>query len=132
MDHGGKRPGAGRPKGSLGARTRMIRAHVAASGLTPMDYMLSVMADPKADPTMRLEAAKAVAPYVHPRLSATELTMADPREGDTPEQVMAQIKALVAGNPQLAQALHVAIAEADSGNGDGGASNVVPLKPTAA
>lgn len=97
-----------------------------------MDFMLQVMVDPKADPAMRLEAAKAVAPYVHPRLNSTDLAAPDSLEGATVDEVLAHIVALVGKNARLAQALRPVVAEATAGAGDGAASNVVPIKPTAA
>ena len=39
-------------------------------GITPLDYMLQVMRDESAEPAKRLDAAKAAAPYVHPRLAS--------------------------------------------------------------
>jgi hypothetical protein len=110
MGQGGSRPGAGRPKGSANKRTREIQARIEASGLSPLDYMLGVMSDQSADPAMRLDAAKAAAPYVHARLSATEITTSDPRDNADPEQVMAQIRALVAANPELADMLSESVA----------------------
>lgn len=47
---------------------------VAASGMTPLDYLLSVMRDVDSDPDARRDAAKAAAPYVHPKLASVELT----------------------------------------------------------
>lgn len=70
---GGRREGAGRPKGSLNKANAKREADVKASGLTPLDYMLGILRDDTADAAQRFEAAKAAAPYVHPRLSATEL-----------------------------------------------------------
>lgn len=72
MARGGKREGAGRPKGSVNKATAERQAEVAASGLTPLDYMLALMRDEAADEAKRLDAAKAAAPYVHPRLAAVE------------------------------------------------------------
>lgn len=78
---GGVRAGAGRKAGSATKRTREIADNAAAEGLTPLEYMLEVMRresdheDPKvqvAREAMRFEAAKAAAPYIHPRLAATE------------------------------------------------------------
>jgi len=43
---------------------------IAASGLTPLEFMLSVMRDEQADTATRLDAAVKAAPYVHPRLLA--------------------------------------------------------------
>ena len=85
MPRGGKRPGAGRKKGSADNRsvvqdrgflTKPSRAE-AVSGLTPLDYMLSVLRDPKASVKRRDEMAIAAAPYVHAILSVTALTMND-------------------------------------------------------
>lgn len=69
---GGKRPGAGRPKGSRNKVTAKREAEVAQSGLTPLAYMLKVMRDTKVDKARRDEMAKASAPYVHPRLNAVD------------------------------------------------------------
>ena len=48
-------------------------AAIAAEGPTPLDYMLQVMRDEAAEPAKRLDAAKAAAPYVHPRLASVAL-----------------------------------------------------------
>lgn len=66
--------GKGRPLGSKNKTTIAKEIQIAASGLTPLDYMLSVLRDEATDPVARLDAAKAAAPYVHPRLAATELS----------------------------------------------------------
>ena len=68
-------------------KTREIADKAAASGITPLEFMLEIMRseapsinDPKAQiahQTMRFEAAKAAAPYIHPRLAAIEHTGAD-------------------------------------------------------
>lgn len=74
MSRGGKREGAGRPVGAENKVSAEQRAEIAASGLTPLAYMLAVMRDEAADEAKRLDAAKAAAPYVHPRLNATAFT----------------------------------------------------------
>jgi hypothetical protein len=63
----------GRQKGTPNKVTAERQAEVAASGLTPLDYLLEVMRDGKADEDRRLEAAKAAAPFVHPKLSNVEM-----------------------------------------------------------
>lgn len=89
---GGKRAGAGRKKGSKNKATKK-RAEVAAkaldSGITPLDFMLSIMREPQPvqgddeDPALfvaryigwrdrAFDAAKAAAPYVHPKLANIE------------------------------------------------------------
>lgn len=82
---GGLRPGAGRKKGTRGKATLVrerITAEALEAGVTPLEYMLQLMRAPipeEAPPTvrasmatLRFEAAKAAAPYVHPRLAAIE------------------------------------------------------------
>ncbi len=62
----------GRKKGTPNKASAAKAAEIAASGLTPLDYMLSVMRDEKADQKRRDEMAKAAAPYVHPKLATME------------------------------------------------------------
>lgn len=70
---GGPRPGSGRKPGSPNKKTAALQAAVADSGVTPLDYMLSVMRDEVNDPKDRLSAAVSAAPYVHAKLSSVEL-----------------------------------------------------------
>lgn len=66
MAKGGYRPGAGRPRGSKTvAGTEDIAAEARAAGMTPLEYMLSVMNDRKADKARRDRMAIAAAPFVH-------------------------------------------------------------------
>lgn len=74
MPHGGKRPGAGRPRGAATKRTREVADRAASEGLTPLDYMLSVLRDETAKPEARMWAAEKAAPYVHPKLSSVEMS----------------------------------------------------------
>ena len=67
MSHGGLRPGAGRPKGAKNKATAAREAEIAASGMTPLDYMLAVLRDEDADDKDRMWAAVAAAPYLHPK-----------------------------------------------------------------
>jgi hypothetical protein len=69
---GGSRTGAGRKAGVPNKATQELRAEVAASGETPLDYMLRVMRDTTADVERRDDMAKAAASYVHPKLAAVE------------------------------------------------------------
>jgi hypothetical protein len=70
---GGKRPGAGRPKGVPNKASIERQAQIEASGLTPLEFMLNVLRDDKRTFEERMDAAKAAAPYVHPRLSSAEV-----------------------------------------------------------
>lgn len=71
---GGKRPGAGRPKGSPDRKLKAQREAIAASGLMPLDYMLNILRDDTAPAARRDWAADKAAPYLHPRLQSTNLT----------------------------------------------------------
>lgn len=82
---GGKRPGAGRKAGSATKKTREIADKAAAEGITPLEFMLQIMrTEPDADIEdgrvlqslleLRFEAAKAAAPYMHPKLASVEHT----------------------------------------------------------
>src|SRR4051812_8660651 len=83
------KPGRGRGHPKTGGRTKggvdkMKReAILAAQGITPLDYLMMLVraetepgldsAVAKARETLRFEAAKAAAPYVHARLQTTTL-----------------------------------------------------------
>ena len=69
MAKGGYRPGAGRPKGSLNRDKRPEKKVEAPAPVvdTPLDYMIAVMNDLKADDARRDRMAIAAAPYVHSR-----------------------------------------------------------------
>jgi len=71
-NRGGRRPNSGRKRGVRNKRTRELLERVEAGGQTPLDYLLSVMRDPKVPRAMRFEAARVAAPYLHPRLQAVE------------------------------------------------------------
>ena len=71
-NHGGKRPGAGRP---LGAKTKKLWKSMEEMAVkyqhSPLDYLLSVLNNPASAPERKLYAAEKAAPYVHPRLAST-------------------------------------------------------------
>lgn len=62
----------GRAKGTPNKASAEREAEIAASGLTPLDYMLGILRDENAAVERRDDMAKAAAPYVHPRLAAVE------------------------------------------------------------
>ena len=72
VQRGGKRDGAGRKAGSPNRKTEEQAEKVKASGLTPLDYMLSILRDEDMPTDSRFEAAKAAAPYVHAKLASVE------------------------------------------------------------
>ncbi|MGV1867951.1 MULTISPECIES: hypothetical protein [unclassified Rhizobium] len=65
----GKKTG-GRQKGSRNKATARREREIAKSGTTPLEYMLKVMRNPRADSARRNDMAKAAAPYVHPKLAS--------------------------------------------------------------
>jgi hypothetical protein len=98
---GGARKGAGRKAGSASVKTREIADRASVEGITPLEFMLEVMRrssdheDPKvqvAREAMRFEAAKAAAPYIHPRLSSVEV------EGSIRVSLAAELAALNAAH----------------------------------
>ena len=90
MARGGARPGAGRKPGG---RNKMTQEAIAkgTDGLSPLDYLLSVMRDAGADEAKRIDAAKAAAPYVHPKLQPVD------GEGDTTQKT--QVKGALVWQP---------------------------------
>lgn len=74
---GGRRPGAGRPKGSVARHRKLANEatiKAVGDGMTPLEYLLGIMRNEQEPVERRLDAAKAAAPYVHPRLACTELS----------------------------------------------------------
>jgi hypothetical protein len=71
MPRGGKRPGAGRPRGAISKSTRAILEAAAAGGEMPVEYMLRIMRDPREPAARRDDMAKAAAPFLHPRMQPT-------------------------------------------------------------
>lgn len=72
MAHGGSRSGAGRKPGATTKMNEAARAKALEGGISPLEYMLDILRDPKRDDGLRFEAAKAAAPYVHAKLAAVE------------------------------------------------------------
>jgi len=79
----------GRKAGTPNRVTTAQRAELAASGLTPLDYMLRVLRDETEPPERRMWAAAKAAPYVHPRKSAVAVTT---DAGMTHEECLAQLR----------------------------------------
>lgn len=72
----GKKTG-GRKKGVPNQRTELRKKQLERGGISPLDYMLSVMRDQENELSVRTDMAKAAAPYVHPRLQSSEVTGKD-------------------------------------------------------
>ena len=69
----GKKTG-GRKKGTLNKSTVERMAELIAGGETPLEYMLSILRDDSQDFRRRDDMARGAAPYIHPRLAATEIS----------------------------------------------------------
>lgn len=82
--NGGKRPGSGRKAGVPNKRSAQTAAAAAASGITPLEFMLKTMrkklprgatsAEKAAHAVLTQQAARDAAPYVHARLSAVQVS----------------------------------------------------------
>lgn len=103
MPSGGSRPGSGRPRGRPpGSRAKIIRdtlqqatEFLKATGLIPFEgnahaFLVWVYKHPNLPPDMRMEAAKAAAPYETPRLAMAQITIRRPHEM-TDEELAAAI-----------------------------------------
>lgn len=80
MAHGGARPNSGRKKGTEASITKARREmaekaakKMIAAQATPLEIMGRVMAGDTSVTEMQFEAAKAAAPYIHPKLSAVTM-----------------------------------------------------------
>ena len=71
---GGKRPGAGRPKGARNKRTEERVQQNLVKGKLPLEYMLDVMRNGSIPKERRDKMAIAAAPYLHPRLATHEVS----------------------------------------------------------
>jgi len=71
----GLKTGGGSRKGKPNKATAATAAAIAASGLTPLEYMLNVLRDDLSPPELKMDAAKAAAPYVHPKLANIDHTV---------------------------------------------------------
>lgn len=97
MPRGGRRPGAGRKKGSLSSKTK---ARLALVERLSGDVMLAAMEDAVSRGDMRAAAsfAKDAAPYMHPRLQA--VIHAQPSQPDNPlDQLLRELDGKQRGIP---------------------------------
>ena len=88
MPRGGKRPGAGRKRGSATKRTRAAADAAAANPeiKLPLDHMLDVLNNPTSTQARKDRAAECLLPFLHPRLSAV-MTSALSGQGGQPNGV---------------------------------------------
>ena len=102
MPKGGPRPGAGRPRGSRGRRTREAVAKAEALGPTPLEVLLVSMhaARAEGERAEAVECAKAAAPYVHskPAPTSAPAAVSDAAQWDYTvlfEEELAQLEGLL-------------------------------------
>jgi hypothetical protein len=69
----------GRKKGTPNRRT-IAQQEIAASGMSPLEFLCAVYRDPKQSMTRRIEAAKCALPYTQARISTTEAPPPKPDE----------------------------------------------------
>ena len=73
---GGKRPGAGRPKGiKAGTKAERLAASLGKGQTTPLKYMLNLLNNPQVSVEKKMWAAKEAAPFVHSKLSSVNQTV---------------------------------------------------------
>src|SRR5215471_18366181 len=77
----------GRRKGTKNRRTQEVEKAVSSTGITPLEYLLQVMRDPKASDLRRDDAARAAAPYCHAR------RVPETAEGKSNETIVLSINA---------------------------------------
>jgi hypothetical protein len=71
---GGARPGAGRKPGGINKISAEARKAAEASGEMPDVFLLKVMRNESLALGVRIDAARAVLPYLKPRLSSSEVS----------------------------------------------------------
>jgi hypothetical protein len=75
MPAGGVRRNAGRPLGGQNRIDREAREKAKAAGITPLDYMLQILRNEDNPRDVRLDAAKAAAPYLHAKLNSVDMQL---------------------------------------------------------
>jgi hypothetical protein len=71
---GGARPGSGRKKNGINRISKEAREAAEKSGQMPDVFLLEVMRNESLALGTRIEAARAVLPYLKPRLSSSEVS----------------------------------------------------------
>jgi hypothetical protein len=77
MPRGGKRPGAGRPKGSKDRSSLPAPYLPVINGLTSLEFMQAVYQSPDAPLGARMEAAKAALPFEYAKLAPKPVAKGD-------------------------------------------------------
>ncbi len=77
---GGSRVGSGRKKGRQNVITQALRERLMAEGISPLEFLLETMRDPDLAFTIRMDAARTAAPFLHPKLATIQHTATDEEE----------------------------------------------------
>jgi len=86
---GGKRLGAGRPRGiTAGTKQERLEKMLGKGTKTPLQYMLNILNDKKTSPEKKMWAAEKAAPFVHPRLASIDQKL----QGDKNEPVTVKVQ----------------------------------------
>lgn len=98
LQRGAERPGAGRPARSLNQRQMTALETVAQQfpDWSPLLHFATIANDETLDPSIRLDAAKAAAPFCHPRLKPVER---DPAALVDLERKLAEARNTAKGKP---------------------------------
>lgn len=107
MDHGGKRNGSGRKPGSATRKTREVADRAAEQGITPLQVMIEAMREHYDAGRLNEAAAiaKDAAPYMHPRLSSSQI------QAKVESEVSQVVEFIVTSREQADQAI-AALADA--------------------
>lgn len=106
-----------RTPGALNRRTRAAlhatqTGELGGGGENPVDFLLRVMRNPRKPDALRIEAAKAVAPYLRPKLSAVEVTNTEPDDNMSEAEIKERFNKLLSEHPDLMERLRL-MASAD-------------------
>ena len=93
-----------RTKGALNKRTRAAlhaaqTGELGGDGISPIEYLLKVVRDSEKPDAIRIEAAKAVAPYLQPKLCAVDLTNHVATDQRTQADILAEMKICIEHDP---------------------------------
>src|SRR5215212_8297919 len=92
---GGKREGSGRRRGARNKRTvEFLKKAAALDYEDPVEFMLSVVADTKADMELRVRCAMGAAPYVRAKLAPVE-KLPDKGQTEAPQGIAMMLPDLV-------------------------------------
>jgi hypothetical protein len=101
MARGGSRQGAGRKPGTPNRKTAEVAEAIDATGMSPLDYLVTLYRDATAEAKDRAWAANAAAPYCHPRMAPTAqritIDLPDTKAVDGVRDAIAAVVQAIAG-----------------------------------